>query len=591
MRENLFQRQVISSRGRNQKLGQFNRPSYALMKEFHPRRQATLDETRRVELKVHDVPDSTRADKLKLLVSMYFCVRSIHILILQGQYLRMQSDYLAQSSNENFNRTQLEQSIREHRLIMRKWGVIFRDLGPAAVLGYLASLAIVLFYCLGDFLSRGHLKRLYMADKFVMSYSNPPLADKDLDETFNQHLSMMILLNDKKEVAINKGLTRQLMAELSEQQAQLKLLRRNKASIWPANRARSWRRRQIKFLLNIYSFNYIASVCSSLMINLVVGWLATQQIVKAGEKPLYVSEQITLIEPFVLLGLSLDKFVDPMIVLIVNLRDKRLFLLTIQKRLKALREKLTELRLFVDEHVCVQQSTNQDCNESGPLIASSARLNSLRSACNEEALRVYLSLRVFLDELKPTIELSSAIAIQYFSTAILMLFTIPFSNNSDWQALAVLGAMLVYFVAIIDTVFLVCAQFESACIKTTQQTWSLVACFTRDIGPEHEPVGHFEILLAKTLRRPAGQSMMRASSIRPPVEVVEYFSQIPTGASLINEHTAMLWRRFTRDMPALHRKFDCKIFGTVRLNYSGMLRLNFWFISVTLTCFSQQRFK
>lgn len=492
----------------------------------------------------------------------------------------MQTDYQEYSLGEDFNQTRWEQSMREHRLLMRKCGLVLRDLGPAAMFAFSACLSVQLIFFLGDYLTNGRLMRRYRADKFVMFYSNPSQAEEKLIEAFDQHVNLMILLNHKKRLAIVHDLrqrilpwaqTKLLIADLDGQQAQLRLLLGDKSSVWPANRVASWRHEQRRFLVGIYMLILATGYIASIVIVFATSWLINERMIAAGETPFYFMERIGFTEIFLVVYYGFEKYIDPMIVLVANLRDKKLFLLTIQSRFKALRAKLIQLRLVNET---TDDTDDYNCGDQlleGQSIQTNRRLE-LRSECDKEALRIYLSLRVFFDELKPSTGLVGIIVKQYCLMALIMMsLTLPWVTFFDTTQLLVLGVLLFDLISVINVAFVLCARFESGCIQTTRLIWSLVASLSR------EPLGD-----EKFLSQPIARLNLR-------LNIGEKFAFNSPRNSLINEHTAVLWRRFLADMPGMHENFHCKIFGAVRLNYGGMLQLNFWLISVIIAFFNHQR--
>lgn len=530
---------------------------------------------------------------LELLFSLFFTLRASLILILQGRYSLLQSNY--SSTLSNTNQSQLQESMQEHRLLMRKFGIIYRDLGPATMLGFSAFLGIHLIFVLSDSLTKGFMSNKYRADKFVMTLINPPAIDREIDKTFDEYLRCMIRLNDKKLYAIVLNLSRsvlselhakQLMTHLSGQQAQLKLLLADKSTIWPVNRQASWRQEQKKFLISLYILICSIIYLGSLFITFLVSWYTYKLMVEAGETPLYFMERFGFFEIYVAFYYTFERVIYPMIMLTVNLRDKRLFLLTIQRRFKALRAKLIKLKLDIRR----SQMANSGSNSTSQLsILSGRKLDALRLECDQEALRIYLSIRAFIDDLRSTTRLITVIANQYCSLALfIMIVTLPFLTITDSLQLAALGLLLLDITSVINVSLVICARHESTLIQTTEQAHSLVASLTPIPEESQDLACLSDWGLYKRLRYRAGSYDGTYSTNSHGIKTDDFLFH-PLCSTLINQHTTMLWRRFVSDMPAFHQNLRCKMLGVVHLNYGGMIRLNFWFISVILTYLGQQR--
>lgn len=541
-------------------------------------------------------------DHLKTLGCIYILSRTISFLIFQSCYLKLQLDYsrlinllpsdpdlaLLQQQESSL----LEQSVREHRHLMRKLGFNYCELGVAPMLGYSGVTGIMLIFVLGDKLTNSFLSSKYRADKFVLAHLDPTLSEHELNEAFNNYFKRLIMLNNKKMHSIMSNLkhsvfsvvqANQLIADLRGQQEQLQLLLMDKSTIWPVNRVSSWRQEQSRFSLRFYLLVTILGFALGNMTNYSLSEFIYERFLERGETPLYFMERVCFVEVYFITILGFEKFASPLILLAINLRDKQMFLRTIEAKIKRLNELLRELWREMNRDDKRNKITQTGSRLCGATTKNCCRLDSLRIECDHEALGIYLSLRVFLDELGATTDLASLILNQYCSMALGMLMvTVPFCANTDSQQLAMLGFVLSNFVTIIDLAILVCARFESTCVQTLQRSWSLVASFTRPVDEGRALVEPTEIHLAERFMRAVQKSLQPPLMNYSHQYSRDYFSLNPSGTSLINEHTAMLWRRFSIDMQDLYRSLNCRIFGAIRLNYSGMLRLNFWFISVVL---------
>lgn len=123
-----------------------------------------------------------------------------------------------------------------------------------------------------------------------------------------------------------------------------------------------------------------------------------------------------------------------------------------------------------------------------------------------------------------------------------------------------------------------CANLESHCIKTTQRAWTLVA----NLATEPEPNTYLqsrdssdEATDLRILRQLLLAKSVNWRSLRGPLGGDRFVFDLAR-ASLINGHTASLWRR---NVQTLREHFHSSALGSVRLDYNEMLRLNYWFIS------------
>lgn len=535
--------------------------------------------------------------RLRILLILYIDCKMIMYIILQSQNELLQSrlDRIKPFMRDEIivnQREQLRVQLQDHRRLMREYGVIFRDLGPATILGLALHLLVHLIYFAYLF-SQGKLSEDPRLENSVLSYKNPKLADKRLSEVFNLHLRKMIMLNTKKaqsilKLSISKSMGCLLIdqedfnrsiSDLSDQHRQLENLLHDKTTIWPPTNDANWKEQQTRFVSRAFGVGGLALLPSSLLIVVVALHFQHQILIERGEIPLNFSEKLCPLEQMFSVYFGLDIVVDVLVLLIVNMRDEHMLLRVINERFDRLNFMLAKLGQGTRCRA-LECGGSSSCTTSA--ISSrpitDRRLAELKSKCNQEALELYLSLRVFIDELQPTIALSSRfISCVTLQSGSLLLITLLFFNAANTNQLAIMAAITFLASSTIDLVLVVCANFEASCTKTLQRSWSLVANLTRD------ETGSMEQWKSDVRIRAAAFFWPVVTSIR-----ADSFMFSQTKGCLINMETASLWHRFVEDLSGMHRHYNCSAFGLFLINYRHLLSLNFWIISVVLIFLTQR---
>lgn len=531
-------------------------------------------------------------DRLQQIFYVYLDCKSVVYVFIQIYYMRLQSKlWLAEQSEVSESvKEQLRVQVHDHRQLMISMGALFRELGTGAVVGYSSIICGDLIFGMRAWLP-GHtrLLEIYDNDSFVLIYRNSKLSDERLNSIFDGYLNKMIALNAIKRRTILTNIqasifsleeSNRIVWDLDEQQSHLNRLLEDKSSIWFENRQEKWKSKQTQFFVNFFTRAYTTGYLGSMLLVVIGVLYAESSNARYDENnEMNVLESMSLLEIYYIIFVTFERYLCPVVLLFADLRDRRMFLQLIRKQFNKLlgklvklsesKRKLRETQVFLGKLDHKHQQLKH-------------KTDHLRMECNEESLEIYLRLRAFMDELGSTTKLASTIASQYSLFALLLLaLALPSFSRSDPSQLLFATAVLVDMSSLINLAFLVCANFQSACSKTLECAWSLAAHSTLANAGQ---VQWFEVRRAIRLRE---LGHLRAKSLCQSrrfgrLSEGDYFRFNQMDNSLINMHTAQLWHRFVLDMPKMRDHFRCKVFGLIELNFSGMLRLNFWFVSVVL---------
>lgn len=355
---------------------------------------------------------------------------------------------------------------------------------------------------------------------------------------------------------------KRVLNDLCIQRSHLNYLLRDKSAIWPPNREKAWRKELLSFVLRLSLFGALSVQLPSIFLVTIAAWYSGVLLAEKNEMPMNFQERLFFFEVYLYVHLALDLFFGVTISMITNFHDKTKQLNVIKKRSIQLTEKLAKLRSQFQGH-------NDD--EDRTLA---------EEAASQEALQIYLILRVFSDQIQPLISSASIHAsLCFLESAAILAIVVSVSWNGKPLELYIMTGLVIILAFTFNGIFLICASFNSACERTTLYAWSIVASFTVDDG---NSIASADICGNGSCSRHLRQSIVDD-------QVGDHAALIPHGGSLINLHTAQLWRRLISDTQAFHKKSTCYILGLIPVNFSKALSLNFWSISAVLIYLTQSQ--
>lgn len=508
------------------------------------------------------------------LFALYIDCKMSLFLYLQIQYETLQVNYPEKS----------HPLIEEYRQLMRSWGVSAQELGVVAIIGFSITIWAHIMFNHANFLTWGRIASAYRADIYLIANRQPELADEIFHKDTDKFLQRLIAHNDtegrnilfrlRNATNVN-GLNavNRILAGLRIQQFKLRQLLYDKSSIWPPNRGKKWRDGERKLAVILYCGIMTHTFCASILIILFAAYYAKRKLIEYQvATELNFAERLFLVE--FLFVIHTHKFVNSVTILIMKLRDHVKQMQNFGSRFDKLTIMLLKLRNHNNSEV---RSTIQ-------------RADSLRMECDREALGLYLNLRVYIDQMKPSIRLINMIANQYSILVLAILIpTLPFYASATTRGQLLLLTCVALDVGLfMNCILLVSASFESVCIKTLNKAWSLVAAMTNDAASETRADGPVDALgnelglyirLGRYNLRVHRTQSARDSEADVTGQSIELISEDP---SPIASEMASLWHRLVGDMSAFHNRFRCKVFSTFDINHRGILRINFWYVSVIL---------
>lgn len=497
-------------------------------------------------------------------VERAFCfltlIKSVVYLVLEAYYVKLQMNTSSVNMSHE-SRAALDIQIQHLERVMCQIGLGYRELGTSTVFGYaLLSAILVIFYFI-DEITLGQASKRYKQDSFVLANMSPELSGAHLRKLIEHCTKQALNANfiychratyDRQ--SRNRSDLSQFSSPFMEQKLIFDYYLSDHGRIRLHDRTDRWLREQRRFALAIYILINVVFFVGTIFANLLTQYIAfTRLQTRHGDTFRFnFMEKLSFIEQPIVVIITLNSFATPMAVLVLNLRDRAIFLSKLRAKFAKLELSLTQMK-SITHKLFHSPELRTDRHE--------AELEKWRMRSTLEALDIYIRLRAFMMDLRPTIKLFNMIMNQlFFYVFSVVAPTLAFYSDLDSIIVKILSVIAVQFIIAINLAFIVCAAFNATCVRTTMIAWRLLA----------------RSILESVVDTQADQiipSTVRQENLH----------------CLLDTHTMTLWRRLVENQEALLKQFPCQILAAIRLDYSNILRLNFWYISIVLIFFTDRQ--
>lgn len=382
--------------------------------------------------------------------------------------------------------------------------------------------------------------------------------------------------------------------------------RRN--NLWPVNRNSHWRSKVMSIYLTYYLVNAVSFwVLGEIFLNIL------HEVFRLSHKNRgnfdRIVHQLSILDDHMMLLLILDWTVSSLGYLLLLVLDQLKYLNSLVVKFNDLKNLNNALIETCEQANCASSRESKsnlpllfDCNSSS-MLNSNHRLSiinsniesdcqkknlsknsldkeGLRFKCDCLALEIYICFKYFTDETRFSLGLNRFLMDQRAVVVVIVLLStsafinlIPIENQS-----AVLMCVCLILLGV-NFAFSVCAWLDSVCTRTTKQVWSLLA--------------NSAIVASKSNTQQHRLTMQDLHGLSfPGTDKLEYnyygniYMTDEIGDGALTPHTIVLWQQWIANFDLLCENFRAQIFGSIKINFNGILKINFWvvsFILVTLT--------
>lgn len=568
--------------------------------------------------------------QLKNVVVFIYCteciLRGLINLALQCTYLGLQKTY---SNESNFQEKQLiEIRIRHILDLMLDFGQIHREVGTIGVFYYAAIVAGTTVFYMIRVLSCGKFFDYSKGNSFLKFLSNPRDEEDRVSKRIDSYIERIVQSNmnfteaiirrnssfggfvmkqlhpndlfhfvtkpiepRRKEISktsfgrasfltkfknqtfFNNWSSEALVVdELTKQREYLNYLAENQNLIWPSNRTLSAETSLKSFWFLIYLcvnifYWSLGQLCS--VFALILSSTSVNRC-KWGEKyqKFTPKDKISLADYQMFVFVSIDFFFIPITILITGIKDQIEHLQSLKPKVEKIYEHTKRLEYWNNN--LIDHSIDQI-----KLIEKESR--NLRFKCDKESIELYLRFQLFRDDVKGLINIAQTCANQYFIFIFLTLSpVVAYYQDISGMQIGMPTFVLFTLMISINIAFWLCAALHSACSKISKRAWSFIAFaegYNQNIDMKEQ------LTISNQMSSSSHANSLNGICYGQDLREFdfEYYSRCP-----ISPHTVMLWRRLVADYNLLTDNFVSKLFGIFRIDYTGILRFNYWLMSIAL---------
>lgn len=424
-----------------------------------------------------------------------------------------------------------------------------------------------------------------------LSYLNVSYYDKG--STTNNTATAKIIrktLTSKTKDRNNSGCSfpkKKLVDSLLEQFKHLSILRSSKRNIWPPNRNSFWAKK-IKYLwLQIHIFFTITIIVIAWFLVHLSFSIVSQSFksFKGNYDPNFTKinflDKLSIVEINLYLVIVVDWFVTPLTVTIVCVRDQLEYLNSLEPKILKIYEKIENLCNMDGRNNTRDELSLETKIEFTSTINLKQKQENLKIQCDKEAIELYLIYRLSRDEIKSSMQLAHRAIGQSVAFAILSLVLplVYFESLPERHYYFMFLVGLAFTVTINFTLCL-CASLHASYRRVTNLIWSLIAFAESHLSSKHAKVDLFQKdseddKISSTGYRACCQSFTKDQSLTN-VDFGYYTN------SSITLHTMFLWRRLVENYDVFIESSSGKLYGFIMIDYNGILRFNFWLVSIII---------
>lgn len=378
-----------------------------------------------------------------------------------------------------------------------------------------------------------------------------------------------------------------LIESLSGQFKHLEALKLNKQTVWPVNRNDRWSRKIKQCWLQIYTGFHIIIWLITLTSSNISFYLSKKAIetysgnFDVNFTKINIMDRLCIVDYTIYSLVVCHWFVTPLTVAIVCIRDQLEYLNSFEPRINRIHDKIKLLNNISEKSFNNQISSNT--NIAGDFTQDSLR--DLKFECDTEATDLYISYRLSEDEIKSSARLiqnavGQGVSFTLLST-ILPLAYFDSLPKDQYLFLSFVGTTLMIS---INSVLCLCAALHSSYRRMSKLIWSLIAfeeSFAIDLIAKKKST-HIEHEQDKYGTNSFNRNRYSNDPNRGMTNLdFEYYL-----CSSMTPHTMFLWRRLVANYDILIGNSVGKLYGLFNIDFSGIVRFNFWFVSFIIISLS-----
>lgn len=355
-----------------------------------------------------------------------------------------------------------------------------------------------------------------------------------------------------------------IVCSLTKQLEHLNQLISNKQNVWPSNRNSTSQAETKRIWFLIYLLVSIILWFIAMLCNLgvsICSYYGIMELTNEKVNKVTLLDRIAYADYDIFLYLAVEWFVMLLTVVFISLWDQ----------MKDLRSFETRLHQF-----CLKIMKLKDIN------TNKIPHNEIEGF-DREYIELYILYLMLRKDIQSPIYLAQWIISRFVT--ILILSAVPasiFYKRMEGSDLTLFLLSLAFIAIAINSSLICCATLNVTCMRFTNKVWSLISWIE-----DQTKLRHFESYHKLPRSKFCAPLDLRSSAFcNHDTSCAKQYFEYSSNA-IVNPHTQLLWRRLVTLNEITTENFVCKLFGVIRIDYSGILKLNHWLISGLLFTYTQ----
>lgn len=551
-------------------------------------------------------------EKLLFIYFIFFSLRSFINLTLQCIYVHQRRFLDYSSKLEIGGKASLK--INKIQDLMLTIGQPHREISTSGIFFYSAQLySCVIFYLICT-CSRGKYMNYIRKDGFLSFLQDPAKEHENISIRLNSLIKNLIDSNinytriifgfqtlkrpnkfkysdqrygKKKSDEFNSHILarERSMNTLTLQLKYLNQLKSNSSRIWPPNRACHWAKHLKILWTTLFITTYIVTWIIFIVCTLVSINIAHKTLIKSSLNDSYAKFNLLdrLWSSDMILYCSYGPvwYLGPLSVAVIGVYDQFKYINSFESRSLYIISRFQKLNLYLSRKNSVL-SENKNPTVAMDGLNSEKLIQDLKIECDNAAIEFYITYRLFRYDLQITLELIRKSLDLYVSVIILCLVTtFSFYDQVPNEQLPVILFGSLAMVSGINGVFIFSAALHASSCRITNLIWSMITQAER-CNINYYLDQSVDACAPDPYPNLGVSSSMHAANRSDLKDCFSNFDFEYHSRSLMNPHTVLLLRQILSNHTYLARDCVCRLYGSVALNFNGILRINFWLVSSVL---------
>lgn len=338
----------------------------------------------------------------------------------------------------------------------------------------------------------------------------------------------------------------------------------DKSTIWPINRVQTWKQELIGNAVKIVIVTKVSLWTIAVIVAMAVNMLAEDCLKKSSnindeERYFNRMDIITMVDLLLIVDTLTDTMSEKLGLIFIMFTDQ-------MKQLNYINRELRKLIKKICQHKIVARLNHEDNKQDK---------NTTSFDLDSEAIRLYIYTKLFKWDLNSTLKNTELLINQQIFCIGSILFPV-LVYLSDLPPEHSYIALITWsgFMVNLDATLFLCAQLHVGCVTIIKNVWSFVAQAKLESNKLQSDMD--DVLTTNKQLNNMVEPGIFSSSSRA------YSFLHSQQATLVTQHTILLWHRIIENNEQLMGNLQAKLFNTFALDYNRIIKINFGLVSLFL---------